>query len=228
MTAIFAFVDGDSAFVAGDTKRGVYPYEVGASKVYEWSDGVVFAQAGDGNFQSKLIAQMRLERPLIQLHHPNFTDEQRLIEAFKKLQPSHYKTAVESDTFKKIGAEHITGTILVAAAQHGAIPARIHILDFSTGTVTLSSEKFEVAGSDRDVLSAIALERLRVLRVPNQPFQVDQWGIECVEAAIDRLPRGIGWPADLALVRKVDVGDRLVLLRRVHAHSRRALPEFAI
>jgi hypothetical protein len=144
------------------------------------------------------------------------------------MRPSHYKAAVESETYTRIGAHHITGTILVAAARHGGIPAQIHILDFPTGAVTLSAKEFEADGTDRDVLSTIASDWLQASRVPDQPFQVDQWGIECVEAAIGRFAKHIGWPADIALARKVAEGDRLVLLRRVHEKSNRPLPEFAI
>ena len=128
MTAIFAFATDDTAFVAADTLRN-HPLfgQVNAIKVHEWSDRVVPAQAGDGKFQSQLISEMKLAKPLLDFAHPSLAEDQRLITAFTSLQPNFYAKALSSVSKLASGAAHTPGPVpagtLIAGMPRMSPPA---------------------------------------------------------------------------------------------------------
>lgn len=229
MTAIFAFADGDYAFVAADTLRQLALYGgLTATKVHEWSDHVVLAQAGEGIFQSRLIAQMKLARPILANQYPGLPEDQRLITAYKGMWPDFYQNALASVSKLHNGSAHITGTILVASSADNHGGARIHKLDFATGTVKQSLNNVEADGQDPSLFATNAKTLMNTLRQTSQSLQLDLWGIKCVEDAISAYPTNVGWPVDLLLARSAFGGSRITLMRRVQANAAFPLPEFQV
>ena len=218
MTAIFAYAQNDIAFVAGDSLRNITllgPTTV--QKVHQWSPTVVFAQAGDGTFQSRLIANVLTLQPNLVASHPNDPDDVRLIHSYTQLWPTYWAQA--SAYFSKLasGNAHIRGTILVAAAADNHGPARIHAIDFATGQVKLCAGSIEAEGTDPPAFSALAQTLYNDLYVPNTAFAIDDWALRCIDTCVASHPNDVGWPADLAIARSSNPGA--ATLQRFGSHS---------
>ncbi|HME23702.1 MAG TPA: hypothetical protein VKI44_20645 [Acetobacteraceae bacterium] len=125
MTAIFAYAEGDIAFVVGDSMRTDPLHGLTlapALKVHEWSGWVVFGQAGNAHHQSALIGDIKLNKG----YRPD--DDTGFAKAYQDLRKPHYQAALA-----KNGAKLSNGTVLVAAARTSAVPARLTTVEFSTG-----------------------------------------------------------------------------------------------
>lgn len=229
MTAIFAYASGDVAFVAGDSLRAIPMFGVvTAKKVHQWSETVLLAQAGDGKFQSELVESLKTARPLLAHAHPTMPDDQRLLVGFTGMWPSHYARALKSVQKLKSGAAHISGTILVAAASDAFGLARIHKLDFATGTHTTIATDVIADGTDPSQFTSIARSLMQTMRPPSSPFPIDEWGVQCVAQCAVSHPKQVGWPADVMLTRPAN-GGRILVYRRVASFSSfSSSPEFIV
>lgn len=203
--------------------------QVVATKVHVWSDGVVIAQAGDGKFLSQLIAKLWMKRPNI-LALPGKDEVECLIHGFQTLRQEFYDQALKTYTgrFGAGGKAISDGTILVAVAAHGTKSACIHHLDFATGNVTTTSDEVMAGGSDPAAFKANADAQLTNMRIAGQPFRVDEWAVQCLDAAIVAHPQSVGWPVDLVLTLPDGQGGRLVLSRRVPKGCTAFLEEFSL
>lgn len=230
LTAILAFASGDIAFVAADTMRD---YEgatrVFATKVHVWSDKVLIAQAGDGKFLSQLIAKLWMMRPNI-LTMPDKDEAECLIHGFHAFRQEFYDQALDAYTrrYGNAGTAMSGGTILVAIAANGPKSACIHRLDFATGSVTTTSDEVAAGGSDPAAFKTNADAQLAARRIGSQPLRIDEWAIQCLDAAIVAYPQSVDWPADLVLARPDGHGGRLVLSRRVPKGCTAFLEEFLL
>lgn len=229
MTAIFAYASGDVAFVAGDSLRVIPMFGVvAAKKVHQWSETVLLAQAGDGKFQSELVESLKTARPMLGHAHPTLPEDQRLLAGFTGMWPSHHARALASVAKLKSGAAHISGTILVAAAGDAFGPARIHKLDFATGTHATVATDVIADGTAPGQFTNLARSLIRTMRPSSGPFPIDEWGVQCVAHCVASHPNQVGWPADVMLTRPAN-GERVVLYRRVaNLSSRSSLPEFVV
>lgn len=213
MTAIFAYASGDEAFVAGDTLRNIPMFGVvQATKVHQWSDTVLLAQAGDGKFQSELLGALKLARPMLGYEYPTEAEDERFLAGFTRMWPSHHERALESVANLKSGAAHISGTVLVAAAgdQFGA--ARIHKLDFATGTHATLATDMIADGTDPDQFTEQGRSLLDTMHSPLRRFPFDDWGTRCIDLCVKAYPGQVGWPADMILSRPS--GDERVSIHR--------------
>ena len=229
MTAIFAYAKGDVAFVIGDTKRGIALGDpVCAKKVHYWSDTVVIAQAGDGKFQSELLADLIVKQPNIEGALIGQPSDEQFLEGFRRRRPTHYQDAAKFYSNLASGTKLITGTLLVASAADAAGPARIYILDFQTGQISRSANAMEASGDDAVAFAAIASTELAKL-AKESPFAIDQWGLRCIDQAVQKKPKTVGWPADMMLSRQSSSKtSRIVLARRAQSADEAPLAEFAV
>jgi hypothetical protein len=154
--------------------------------------------------------------------------DQRLIRAFQSLRPTNYQNACNAVSGLASGSAHIVGTLLVASAadSHGA--ARIHSLDFVTGTATLLAGSVAADGQDPTAFTSNAQALLSSRSSAGSPFQIDQWGIQCVADAVALFPHQVGWPVDLLLARRSSGGERFTVSRRVSSSPAAALTEFLV
>lgn len=200
-----------------------------ATKVHVWCDGVLIAQAGDGKYLSQLIAKLWMMRPNI-LALPDKDENECLIHGFKTFRQEFYEQALKAytDRFGAGGKAMSDGTILVAVAANGTRSACIRHLDFATGNVTTTSNEVMAGGSDPAAFEANADAQLTAMRIGGQRFQIDEWAVQCLDAAIAAHPQSVDWPIDLVLTRPDGQGGRLVLSRRVPKGCTAFLEEFEV
>jgi hypothetical protein len=208
MTAIFAYAKGDIAFVAGDTLRAdplhVLPPAC-VVKVHDWSGTVVFGQAGNAHHQSAMIADIRQNKN----YRPD--DDTGLANAHQNLRSLHHQAAVA-----KSGPNLSNGTLLVAAAQTAAFPARLSTLEFSTGNHQLLTGAIAADGTKPADFLAIAQTHMQALSAAGSgTIALDRWAMMCISDAVSVCPNDVGWPADLLIARSDGLGGRIVARRRI-------------
>lgn len=228
MTAIFAYVDSDVAFVAGDSLRNFSGWgAVRARKVHHWSDRTVFAQCGDGKFLSLLIQEVKTAQAFLPIQFPNLSDDARLLQALAHFQPTHYASACKAVSKLASGSAHITGTILVASTADSFGPERISSFDFVTGTYSVISRDVAAEGTAASHFLTNAQAKLAAMKVTGSPFPIDLWAAECLENAIKAHPSKVGWPGDLILARPASHG-RLTLAKEIAGPITAGVSEFKI
>ena len=188
MTAIFGYAEGDIAFVAGDTLRAdplhVFPPAC-VVKVHDWSDTVVFGQAGNAHHQSALIAEIRRDKN----YRPD--DDTGLANAHQNLRASHHQAAVA-----KNGPNLSSGTLLVAAAQTATFPARLSTLEFSTGHHQPLTGAIAADGTRPADFLAIAQTHMRALSAAGAGgIALDRWAMMCISDAVAMCSNDVGFPA---------------------------------
>jgi hypothetical protein len=83
LTAIFAFVEDGTAFIAADTKRAMTGFVSAAKKIHYWSDHILIAQTGIAKPLACLISEMILWRD----RQPSFRTFDGLVELYKHRRP---------------------------------------------------------------------------------------------------------------------------------------------
>ncbi len=224
MTAIYAYANEQFAFVAGDTLRvDRNNMHQTVSKVHHWSDSVLIAQAGEAQFLSDLI--LKLVR-LMGFFPPTY---EGFIEAFRQVNSATWCAAEES--YEKKGAGPVPeGTLLVAAAANGPTPARIHRVDFQTGTSEISAGPVDADGSNTTLFQADALRHLSSFKAQNENGAVplDSWAASCVADAVREYRDYIGFPIDVLIARPSAVGDRILVRRRMESELSRPIALFQV
>lgn len=208
MTAIFAYAHEGTAFVAGDTRR-VAPSGMATSvcKVHQWSEGVVFAQAGEAQFLTQLIGAFR---PQMGFYPPTV---EGLFDCFRQLNETFWGRA-EVEYAKK-GKSVTEGTILVACVSTTSEPARIFKVDFQTGNAVPCVGPVAADGTDPSTFLAIATQNLSTARgTCGAGVQLDLWASRCVKEAAETHPKYIGFPVDLLIARQSE-GHRVLVQRRL-------------
>ena len=229
MTAIFVYADNTIAFAAADTMRVIPGFAaVSAEKIHRWGDHVVLAQAGDGNFLSKLVFELQLKKPMIDAAYPALPDDQRLIQAFRNMQPSYYSNACQAVSKLASGSAHISGTLLVGSSADAHGPARIHSLDFTSGIAAPVAGLIASDGTNPQAFTKQAGLLLASLKQSPCLWQIDQWGVDCVSWAISQYPKNVGWPIDVMISRQSSVGERIIVTRRIVQGSPVPLAEFLV
>lgn len=220
MTAIFAYADGDVAFVAGDAAR-TYPVfgRLNAIKVHRWSDTVLLAQAGDGVFLTRLLLRMRERAPAIRHHHASLASDQQFIQAFQSMRPNYVSGSIRA-------GGRGGGIVLIAAAADAFGPARINSVDFASGALAPPTAAVVLAdGADPVGFTAQAKATLPSNRAG---WQIDDWAVDCIDFAIRGFPQDVGYPAHMLLSRASTSGSRYTLERSFTPGSPRALAEFRL
>jgi hypothetical protein len=229
MTAIFAFVSADVAFVAGDSLRSYAIWGAArAHKVHIWSDRIVIGQCGDGKFLSELIEEVRTKQPFLEAIYPNQPDDERLLQSLAKFQPAHYANASKAFSSLASGSAHITGAILVASTADSFGPERISRFDFATGAYGRVPCPVAAEGAAPAQFLANAQAKLVARQALECPFAIDEWAADCLRDAITAHPLKVGWPLDLILARPSQCG-RLTVTREMTGPSFTAgIPEFEL
>ena len=111
MTAIFAYVQNDIAFIAADTCRTDKVVPFVAHKVHRWSEHILIAQTGPSRSLTRLIFEMMIVRD----NGAELAKRDGLERVFSKF---YKKCCVEA-----------AGTLVVACAADGNSPAEIFTLD---------------------------------------------------------------------------------------------------
>lgn len=215
MTAIYAYASGDIAFVAGDTRRGFNRgmIPVTSCKLHRWSDHVLLAAAGEAEFLTDLIHRM-LSRvaPL----SPTSAD---FICTFRQVHDNYWARAQ-----RRYNGASPSGTVLVASAAHGGIPANIVEIDFATALPTTISGVTHAHGSCPTQFQADAT-RLLAACTTSTGIELDRWGAMCIDAAVTQSPGTVDWPADLLIVRPQG-NEKMLTMRRVPSASITPHPSF--
>lgn len=211
MTAIFAYVSDDVAFLAADTKRAVplLPLSTMAMKVHQWSEHVLIAQTGAGEAVSELIATMILWRD----RNPELISFSGLVQLFDKLRPCFFKRAVKRSKIT------VAGTIVVACAAHDRCPAQVATFDFATGTqnsVGVSGSVY-ADGTDQVQFQSIADIEIAALVQGQDHVQLDRWALSCLTKSIALYPTFVGWPADMTIARTFPAPICVNIRRRVRS-----------
>jgi|SRR5437879_3477066 len=208
MTAIFAYAHAGIAFVAGDTRR-VAPNGATTSvcKVHQWSEGVVFAQAGEAQFLTQLIGKVR---PLMGFYPPTV---EGLFESFRQLNHVFWKRAEVEYAAK--GKSVTEGTILVACVATTFEPARIFKVDFQTGNAVPCVGSVAADGTDPEQFEGIATQNLSSARgTGGAGVQLDLWASRCIEESAKSHPKYIGFPVDVLIARQSE-NHRVTVQRRL-------------
>jgi hypothetical protein len=223
MTAIYAYAEGEIAFVGADTRRvdpNGLPRQV--CKVRHWSDQVVLAQAGEAQFLTQLIEKIL---PLAGFFP--FTDE-GFIDAFQNLNHVFWNKAEALYAEKQAGPVP-EGIVLVAAAATENIPARIHKVSFQTGEAILNPSRIEADGTDPQQFKSDAEKHFHSLQAGQEAVSVplDHWAALCVADAARAHPIGISFPTDALIVRSASIGQRIIVQRRLSDASVNPIGLFA-
>lgn len=213
MTAVFALVEADTLFVAGDTQRGT-AIRLTVQKVHSWGDEVVFGQAGNSHQQSNLISELKLKRCL-----PAHVGENALWALYNLIHQMH-RAGVTPPA-------RPNGTILAAALDVGAGVPGLVTYDFDTGLRTPLSANVAATGADDAALTAIAIHHLQRLRSASG-LPLDEWARCCVADAVAAFPNEIGWPCDMIVSRVVSQGGRKIVERRIDRNSTTGVADFVV
>jgi hypothetical protein len=210
MTAIFAYSDDSTAFIAADTMRVDKTFSSIARKAHRWSDAIVFAQTGAGKYLGELAAQMMSCRD----QHVNYDLRASLVGLFSKFRQNHYLRAVQDIGLAKAG-----GRFVVACAGEGSRRAEILTLEFATGQVTSVAPRGEVYADGTDQVSFDATAKTLFAGLKGRAIQLDDWAFKCLDAAAAVEQLTVGWPADLVIAREDPLAKRLTIIRRVQNSS---------
>jgi len=209
MTAIFTYVEDDTAFICADARRAIHVLSSIATKVHHrWSEYILLAQTGAGEPMTELLCEMTVWRD----RQPGLVTFQGLVDVFNHLRPKHYAAATNR---LKIA---VNGIVVAACASDGQTPAQIVTFDFATGnqTVVGSSGSAYADGTDQVAFQQIADNELRQFKTAGA-LELDGWAIACLSQAVASYPANVGWPADLAIVRPYPTPVRLTVLRRIYS-----------
>lgn len=219
MTAIFAYCDRATAFIAADTKRVDKTFASVARKAFRWSEAIVFAQTGTGKYLGELGGQMMAARD----QHAQLDLRENLIGLFRRFRKDQHDRAVAD-----IGPQKALGRLVVACAAEGASPPEIFTLSFSTGdrdTVCIGGGVY-ADGTDQAGFDAI----VKMLSAQFSPgaTQLDAWAFQCLDAAAQAQESSVGWPAELVIAREDPIADRLSVIRRVLDSSAAPHPLYCV
>ncbi|SMH61544.1 hypothetical protein [Azospirillum agricola] len=222
MTALFAFANQDTAFIAGDSLRadplGLFPPAT-VTKIHVWSDAVLFGQAGSSRLGA-LIAAMLASRSTVS------ADATGLVAAFQALRDAHHQAALTAN--RKIAAL-CQGTLLVAAAANVHVSAQLFTLNFATGAQQALPGPVAAYGTDPTLFSSSASKHHGALvAAASGGLALDQWAALCMADAIAAHPGLVGWPSDLIIAKGNAAGGRTVTIDRMAAPDEAARPAFAL
>lgn len=222
MTALFAFADQDTAFIAGDSLRadplGLFPPAT-VTKIHVWSDEVLFGQAGTARLGT-LIADMLAAQSTVP------ADATGLVAAFQALRDAHHQAALTAN--RKIAAL-CQGTLLVAVAANAHAPAQLFTLDFATGAQQALAGPVAAHGTDPTSFSSSASKHHGALAASSSGgLALDRWAALCMADAIAAHPKLVGWPSDLMVAKGNAAGGRTVTIDRMAAPGEAARPAFAL
>jgi hypothetical protein len=211
MTAIYAYAHGPIAFVAGDSVRTdrLGPTR-SVCKVHHWSDSVVLAQAGEARELSELLQAVL---PLMGWLEPTADG---FIQAFNDCRGGFWNRALQLYEEKQAG-EVPAGTVLVAEAAADHRHARVFKLDFESGEVTDSVDRFDADGAEAEQFRTDAQRHLEALQANGQDRGVplDIWAARCVQDAATAYRPHIGFPADVLIARPNLANERILVHRRI-------------
>lgn len=218
MTAIYAYVCDDLAFISADTRRAIWELSSVVTKVHRWSEHILLAQTGSGVPLSELLCEMTVWRD----RNPTLIPFSGLAQVISKLAPQRHAAAKAQSPIS------VNGTIVAACASDGASPAQIVTFDFQTGSPKTvgGSGSVYADGSDPPAFLSIAQSTLTLHKTPTGALQLDRWAMDCLGQAVAVRPDSVGWPADLAIARPFPAPTRLTIVRRVQSVSEPANPAF--
>ncbi|MFN7107245.1 MAG: hypothetical protein ACK4MY_03400 [Brevundimonas sp.] len=209
MTAVFAYSNGATAFVAADTQRTSWGnVALSAVKVHAWSETVLFAQIGEAQFLTELVGRLLPQRGFL------VEGPEGLIEGFRMYAPLLWPKVESSYKAKKLPPP--AGTLLVAVADTAWGGPSLFRLDFETGAMTpvlgdtagdgTTGFDYDKEGADQLVLHTSA--------GASGGLPLDLWGSACIANAIAASPTTINWPSDQLISREWP-RDRILCRRRV-------------
>lgn len=225
MTAIFAYVTADIAFIAGDTLRvdpsGLLP-PMTICKIHYWSESVIFGQAGSQH-QSSMISEMKLKKK--QYTDPKtgniyFDDSEHwLFQSFNSCQSIHYPRALAAS-----GPILSQGSVFVASPNPAG---ELFCYDFASGSRSIIGGSIAAGGTNPALFLGSAQRHMTTLGAAgSKSLPLDQWAKMCLTDAIAACPATVGWPADLLISRPDGLGGRILVQRRIDSNSTCAHPDF--
>lgn len=214
MTAIFAFVENGTAFVAADTRRAAPGLQSVATKVYYWSEHILIAQTGVAKPLDGLVNEMILWRD----RKSQFREFAGLVELYKHRRPDHQAKAAAA---LGVSVGMVCGSIIVAVAENLTDTATIATLDFATEKVTkvASSGSVYADGTDPPAFQIIAVKEMAAQRRTGGSVALDQWAMNCIGCSVQTNGNEVGWPADMIISRWHPQPIRVATIRRVRSSS---------
>lgn len=225
MTAIFAYVKDDIAFIGADSYRTTpQGWSFVVTKVHRWSEHILIAQAGYGVPMTKLIYDMMIARDH---DYGQYSTLAGLTALFKCLHKQHFNASSNSQSTQALSVQ---GTLVVANTCDGKTPAQIQSLDLATGLdslVGLSGNAY-AAGSNQSVFQTIADAEIIKITNSGSTIPLDTWASICIQNAASVAPELVNWPADFVISRPINPSCRRCIIQRSQSLLRSSNPDYLI
>jgi hypothetical protein len=221
MTAIYAYVEDDTAFIGVDTRRAIGLLSSVVTKVHRWSEHILLAQTGAGKAVTELIYAMMVTRD----NNPAFVSFADLSKIFDLHQKKMYQAAQANSKVT------IVGTLVAACASDATAPAQIATFDFAAGggpKIVGGSGSAYADGTDAAAFQSAADHHIQCMRANSDAFALDRWAMTCIADAHASYPSSVDWPADLVITRPCPSPIRLTTFRRVASVTAQDHPTFRI